>query len=168
MAVTTRVFVGVSGSQRGSAVLRQAWGEAVRRDAVLVPVLAWTPVGGEPAYRTHPCPPLAELWEQAARERLEAALTEAFGDSPAAVRIEPLVVRGEAGPVLTAIADRPGDLLVVGTGRRGRLARLLHGSVSRHCLAHATCSVVAVPPTDAPAAPAVVLSHQEWRTLTAA
>ncbi|GAA2143482.1 hypothetical protein GCM10009760_29940 [Kitasatospora kazusensis] len=168
MAVTTRVVVGVSGSEHGPAVLRQAWAEAVRRDAVLVPVLAWTPVGGETAYRTHPCPPLAELWEKAARERLEAALTEAFGENPVGVWIEPLVVRGETGPVLVQTAGRDGDLLVVGTGRRGRLARLLRGSVSRYCLARAACTVLAVPPTAAPAATAAPSGRERRRTLTAA
>jgi hypothetical protein len=43
--------------------------------------------------------------------------------------------------------DRPGDLLVIGTGRRHPLSRALRRSVGRYCLAHATCPVLAVPPT---------------------
>jgi hypothetical protein len=43
-------------------------------------------------------------------------------------------------------ADQTDDLLVVGTGRQGRLARLFHGSVSRYCLAHAGGAVLAVAP----------------------
>src|SRR5262245_12201681 len=39
-----------------------------------------------------------------------------------------------------------GDLLVVGAGRRGRMARIWHGRVSRYCLAHALCPVITVPP----------------------
>jgi hypothetical protein len=39
-------------------------------------------------------------------------------------------------------------VLVVGAGRRGRLARIGHGQVSRYCLAHAVCPVIAVPPAD--------------------
>lgn len=62
------------------------------------------------------------------------------------MRIEPAVLRGEAGPVLACCACRPGDLLVIGTGRRGTLSRLVHGTVGRYCLAHAHCSVIAVPP----------------------
>jgi hypothetical protein len=56
------------------------------------------------------------------------------------------VQRGEAGYVLVRAACCPGDLLVVGTGRRGVLARVISGKVSRYCLAHARCPVLAVPP----------------------
>jgi Universal stress protein family len=38
------------------------------------------------------------------------------------------------------------DLLVVGAGRRGKLARISHGGVSRYCVAHALCPVLTVPP----------------------
>jgi nucleotide-binding universal stress UspA family protein len=60
--------------------------------------------------------------------------------------VEPAVVRGEPGPVLSDIAGE-GDLLVIGTGRRGLLSRVLHRSVSRYALAHARCPVLAVPPS---------------------
>ncbi len=36
---------------------------------------------------------------------------------------------------------------MVGAGRRG-LARIGHGRVARYCLAHATCPVLAVPPSE--------------------
>ncbi|MCX4744139.1 universal stress protein [Kitasatospora sp. NBC_01287] len=144
MAETTRVIVGVSGSRRSAAVLQRAAAEAARRGAELVPVIAWTPVGGEPTYRAHPCPPLAAAWERAARTRLDQAFEEAFGGYPAGLSITPVVIRGEAGPALLQIADRADDLLVVGSGRRGPL-RLLLATVSRYCLARARCAVVAVP-----------------------
>ena len=55
--------------------------------------------------------------------------------------------RGEPGQVLLETAFRPDDLLVVGAGRRGPLARMARsGKVSRYCLAHARCPVLAVPP----------------------
>jgi len=34
-----------------------------------------------------------------------------------------------------------------GTGRRGRVRRLIRGSVARYCLAYAKCPVLAVPPS---------------------
>jgi len=34
----------------------------------------------------------------------------------------------------------------VGAGRRGALTRMVSGKVSRYCLAHAECPVIAVPP----------------------
>ncbi|TQF01251.1 universal stress protein [Kitasatospora acidiphila] len=145
MAESTRVIVGVSGSRRSAAVLQRAAAEAARRGVELVPVIAWTPVGGEPAYRTQPCPSLAAAWEKAARARLDQVFAEVFGGYPADRLITPVVIRGEAGPALLQVADRPDDLLVIGSGRRGRLQRLLHGEVARHCLARARCAVTVVP-----------------------
>lgn len=34
---------------------------------------------------------------------------------------------------------------MIGTGRRGTLARIRHGKVSRYCVAHARCPVLSVP-----------------------
>ncbi|MEU9073714.1 universal stress protein [Kitasatospora sp. NPDC004745] len=151
MSDGARVIVGVSGSLHSLTALHRAAEEARARQAVLVPVFAWTPVGGERNYRAQPCPPLLRAWEEAARTRLDRALDQAFGGLPVGVRVEPLVLRGEAGPTLTALADRPDDLLVISTGRqgaaRGTLRRLLRGSVTRHCLSRARCSVLAVPPS---------------------
>jgi universal stress protein family protein len=63
-----------------------------------------------------------------------------------------MVERGAPGRILTIIASDPGDLLVVGTGRHGMLTRVFSRRVSRYCLAHARCPVLAVPP-------AAVFSH---------
>ncbi|WP_042426176.1 universal stress protein [Streptacidiphilus anmyonensis] len=162
-----RVVVGVNGSESSLAALRRAAEEARRRGAVLVPVLVWHPVGGEMAYRSHPCPPLLKLWEQNACDRLDAAFDTAFGGCPADLRVEPLVVRAERpGPALVGIADQPGDLLVVGTGRRGRLARLFHGSVSRYCLAHARGAVLGVAPSGTPDAVRAVRTDEPSRRAT--
>jgi Universal stress protein family len=60
----------------------------------------------------------------------------------------PLVLRGAAGPELVSLASQPGDLLVIGGGRRTALTRLVCCPVARHCLAHAHCPVLAVPPPD--------------------
>ena len=76
------------------------------------------------------------------------AFDDAFSGMPDGLVIRPLVVRGAPGPVLVGIADRPDDLLVVGGGGWGHLASTVHGSVSRYCLAHARCPVLAVPPPD--------------------
>ncbi|MBF9066499.1 universal stress protein [Streptacidiphilus fuscans] len=166
-----RVVVGVNGSENSLAALHRAAEEARRRGAVLVPVLVWHPVGGEMAYRSHPCPPLLKQWQQAACDRLDAAFDTAFGGCPADLTVEPLVVRAERpGPALVEIADQPGDLLVVGTGKQGRLTRLFHGSVSRYCLAHARGSVLGVSPTATtePARPARRSETSRRATLSAA
>ncbi|MGW5640037.1 universal stress protein [Streptomyces sp. NPDC003832] len=69
------------------------------------------------------------------------------GKSFAGLPGQALITRGVPGPALVRIADRDTDVLVIGAGRRGRLRRALGPSVSRHCLAHATCPVLAVPPS---------------------
>jgi hypothetical protein len=60
----------------------------------------------------------------------------------------PLVRCGPPGPRLVSLANQPGDLLVIGAGRRAALTRLVCCPVARHCLAHAHCPVLAVPPPD--------------------
>ena len=60
--------------------------------------------------------------------------------------LQPHVERGPAGWVLVNLACHPGDVLVVGAGRRGTLARMAFSKVSRYCLAHAQCPVLAIPP----------------------
>jgi len=82
------------------------------------------------------------------------------------VAIRSVIARGFAGSVLVEEAARPGDLLVVGFGRRGRLARLRRGSVRRYCLAHARCPVLVVPQPDMISE--VRFSSRAWRKHEAA
>jgi nucleotide-binding universal stress UspA family protein len=145
---TRRVIAGVNGSLRSLAALRVAVDEARSAAAVLLPLLAWAPVGGEIAYMRAPCPILLGQWEDAACERLRGAFDQAFGGMPDGLEIRPFVVRGAPGPALVGLADRQDDLLVVGGGGWGRLACTIHGSVGRYCLAHACCPVLVVPPPD--------------------
>ncbi|HEX5190074.1 MAG TPA: universal stress protein [Streptosporangiaceae bacterium] len=143
-----RVIAGVSGSLRSLGALRAGIEEARQTGAPLLAVLAWVPAGGELAYRRAPCPLLLRLWEQAARERLTEAFDAALGGVPADVTVRGMVVRGRAGPVLVDLADRPDDVLVVGCGGGNWLTSTVHGSVTRYCLAHARCPVLAVPPPE--------------------
>jgi hypothetical protein len=78
-------------------------------------------------------------------QRMWHALDTAFGGLPPDLEAEPLVMQGNPGPVLVGAASRDGDRLIVGAGRRGTFGRLRHGRVSRYCLAHAGCPVIAVP-----------------------
>jgi nucleotide-binding universal stress UspA family protein len=147
--VTTvrRIVVGVHGSLGSLQALRWAAEEARERRLPVIAVIAWVPPGGDLAERRHPSPYLRQVWTDAAKERLNTAFEAGLGGLPDDVRTVPCVVRGESGPVLVDIADQPGDLLVIGTGRRSPIARALHKSVGRYCLAHAKCPVLAVPPS---------------------
>ncbi|WP_042411662.1 universal stress protein [Streptacidiphilus carbonis] len=140
-----RIVVGVSGSLASLAALRHAVAQARATNRPLVAVLAWIPPGGEVGYRAAPCPPLAQVWRECAHERLRTAFEQALGVLPTDLAIQPVVIRGPSGPALCETADRAEDLLVIGAGRRGPLARTLHGHVSRYALAHARCPVLAIP-----------------------
>jgi nucleotide-binding universal stress UspA family protein len=142
-----RFIVGVSGSAGSLQALRYA-AELARNDAAtLAPVLAWTPPGGELADRYYPSAELRRAWKQAAWDRLWRAVELAIGGPPTDVAFSPVVVRGEPGRVLTELAVQPVDVLVIGAGRRGALRRLLACRVSRYCVGHAYCPVIAVPPS---------------------
>jgi nucleotide-binding universal stress UspA family protein len=142
---TRRIVTGLSGSPGSLQALRFAADLARVHDAELMPVLAWMPPGGEAADRRYPCPELREEWADDAWKRLWHALDLGLGGPPADIAFVTQVVRGEAGRVLTQIAQQPGDLLVIGAGRPGGVRRLA-AKVSRYCVAHANCPVIAVPP----------------------
>jgi nucleotide-binding universal stress UspA family protein len=142
-----RIIVGVHGSLGSLQALRYAADEARLRNVPLLAVSAWVPPGGEAAERRAPSAHLRKVWREAAWERLWAAFDAGLGGVPADLTVEPQVARGEPGAVLVEAAGRPDDLLIIGTGRRAGIGRALHRSVSRYCLAHARCPVLAVPPS---------------------
>ncbi len=142
-----RIIVGVHGSLGNLQALRYAADEARERNVPLLAVIAWVPPGGDMAERRHSSPYLRKIWRDAAWERLWAAFDAGLGGVPADLTVEPQVARGETGPVLVDAANHPDDLLIIGTGRRAGIGRVLNRSVSRYCLAHARCPVLAVPPS---------------------
>jgi nucleotide-binding universal stress UspA family protein len=147
-AGSRRVIAGVSGSLRSLGALRAGAAEARSAGAALLAVLVWAPAGGEIAYMRAPCPLLLRLWEQEACERLRDAFDHAFGGMPGDVTVHSMVVRARPGPALVELADQSDDLLVLGYGGRSRLGYAVHGSVTRYCMAHARCPVLAVPPPE--------------------
>ena len=143
-----RVVVGVSGSPGSLQALRYATEFARRHEAVLAPVLAWTPPGGELADRRYPSPELRAVWKQAAWDRLWKAIDLGIGGPPADVTFRPEVVQDAPGMALSAFAHELGDVLIIGAGRHSALRRILSCRVGRYCMAHATCPVIAVPPLE--------------------
>ena len=141
-----RVIAGVSGSAGSLQALRFADAMARENDALLVPVLAWVPPGGDMADRRYPNATLRTAWKQAAWDRLWRAVDLAIGGPPVDARnFAPEVVRGEAGQVLTLTATKPGDVLVIGAGRQGGMRRMAC-RISRYCVGNAVCPVISVPP----------------------
>jgi nucleotide-binding universal stress UspA family protein len=142
-----RVVVGVDGSLGSLQALRYAADEARKRCVPLVAVIAWVPPGGDAAERSRPSPYLRRVWREEARKRLQGAFDAGLGGMPSDMMVQPHVERGDTGQVLVDIANRPDDLLVIGTGRRGLMSRMVHRSVGRYVLAHAKCPILAVPPS---------------------
>ncbi|MEU9126165.1 universal stress protein [Streptomyces sp. NPDC048506] len=108
-----------------------------------------------------------------ASEQLLEALESAFGSAGPGVPPGASVVQGKPGKVLSAVADRPDDLLVIGAGERGRLRRAMWPSVARYRVARAGCPVLAVPSLSCTALsmPCTVATpgnfhstHGSWRT----
>jgi len=146
MTLARRIVVGASGTPGSIRAMRYAAELAARSDATLVVVHAWTPPGGDIADRRSPSPILREVWQRAAWQRIRNYVDNAWGGMPSDVQTSLVVARGLGGEVLTDLASGDDDLLIVGAGRRGPLARLGHGRVTRYCMAHANCPVLAVPP----------------------
>ena len=109
-------------------------------------MIAWEPPGGDRDERFQNSRSQHRACRDLARQRLRDALIAVWGVIPPGPRVRPQVTRGPAGPVLVDLARRPGDVLVVGAGRRGTLARMALSRVSRYCLVHARCPVLAIPP----------------------
>jgi nucleotide-binding universal stress UspA family protein len=141
----TRVIAGVSGSPGSIAALRYADALAGAHDAILMPVLAWEPPGSG---LLGPVGDLRRECRQMARERLRTALLAVWGEEPSDARIQPAVEQGSPGWVLVSLAREPGDILVIGAGRRTRLHRIAGRPVTRYCATRALCPVILILPPD--------------------
>jgi nucleotide-binding universal stress UspA family protein len=102
-----RIIVGASGSPGSLRALRYARHLARDLDATLAPVLARLPPDGDLADRRTSCEELRRIWAQDARQRLQEAQNLAWGDLPADLPVQPVIRRGQPGPVLVDTACRP-------------------------------------------------------------
>lgn len=145
-----RIVVGVDGSAGSHAALRWAVRQARLTDATVVALHAigypethqWA---ARPTnYGTVPTP--VHVDDAEIQETVEQSVTEQInqlGGPPVSVLVR--AVEGHPTDVLLEAAADAGLLVVGRTGHNG-LAGLVLGSVSRHCVEHAPCPVVAVPP----------------------
>ena len=92
----------------------------------------------------------------ALREEARRRLEESAASLPCpSGRAEPELDEGRPGPtIVDAAAKWPADLVVVGSRHRTGLSRLVLGSVGRHVLNHAHCSVLHVGRLATPTRPA--------------
>src|ERR1700759_1025564 len=97
MSGSRRIIIGANGSPESIRALRYAEDLARFSDAILVPVIAWTPPGGEMAERRSPSAELRRVWATAATQRLRDAMDAAWGGLPDGLDVRAVIARGEAG-----------------------------------------------------------------------
>lgn len=138
-----RVVVGVDNTLSGLQALRRAVAEARARDVPLHALRAWRHA------QLAAYPTLADQRQveaAAASQLVAAAFADTMGGLPLDVEVQTVLVGDGAGPALVRYASQSEDLLVLGSGRRGRWRRMSGGQVTSYCLAHAACPVLVVPP----------------------
>lgn len=134
-----RIVVGVDGSSPSKRALRWALRQAELTGARLEVVYAWH----IPA--TDGWTPMFDLTQNLTKagEQIAAdTIAEIAGDRPPVI-VHAEVVEGNTAAVLLKAAEGA-DLLVVGCRGHGGFVGALLGSVSQHCVQHATCPVVVV------------------------
>lgn len=133
------IVVGLNGSPGAAGALRWAVEEARLRRAPLRIVHAWDVPSVEAMTARAG---LREATETEAAELAVGWVEALLGTPELPGTLE--IVHGEPAHVLVE-ASRDAALLVLGTQEHVGLRRLVAGSVSHFCLAHAQCPVVAVP-----------------------
>jgi len=141
--VAQRIVVGVDGSDSSLQALRWAVRYAQLTGASVDAVAAWeypAPVGG---WGMAPLAMVSETdFGYLAAQQLKDAVAR-IGRPRHHVLIRQLVAEGNPARVLLD-ASADADLLVVGNRGHGGFAGLLLGSVSQHCVHHASCPVVVI------------------------
>jgi nucleotide-binding universal stress UspA family protein len=146
---SSRVVVGVDGSERSSAALVAALTEAGPEGSVTVVRAEDVADLWSDQYPVVAAPSQQQQHDDALRrldETLGEVLLAVTGDSPSVQR---LALSGQAGAVLVEQAA-DADLLVVASRGRGEFRGLLLGSVALHCVVHAPCPVLVVHPASRP------------------
>lgn len=132
------IVVGVDGSDASKAALRWAAKYAQLTGGNVQAVISWE---FPPTYGFYVDYSEAAFVEDG-RKTLEKTVSEALGDPPP-VPMTFSVVEGRPAGVLIDAAQGA-DLLVVGSRGRGAFTGMLLGSVSQHCVSHATCPVLVI------------------------
>jgi nucleotide-binding universal stress UspA family protein len=135
-----RIVVGVDGSDESKHALRWAARQAGMTGAPLYALMTWhIPTV---AYSAAVPMPTDYDFEAGTAESLRDTIEAVLGDH-AGIDVTAAVVEGHPAPeLIKAAADA--SLLVVGSRGHGAFAGMLLGSVSEHCVSHATCPVVVV------------------------
>jgi nucleotide-binding universal stress UspA family protein len=135
-----RIVVGVDGSEESKNALRWAARQATLTGAPLLAITTWHIPSS--AYGAPVPIPTDYDFEGGSRSSLDTTIRDVLGDH-AGVELSTAVLEGHPAPVLIK-ASADASLLVVGSRGHGAFTGMLLGSVSEHCVAHASCPVVVV------------------------
>ncbi|MFE1318654.1 universal stress protein [Kitasatospora phosalacinea] len=135
----SRIVVGVDGSPSSRAALAWAVRQAELTGARVEAVTAWQ----YPAGYGWPAPVLQSFDFAAAASQSLSETVAAVAAGHEGVEIRQRVIQEHPATALLAAADGA-DLLVVGNRGRGGFAGTLLGSVSQHCVHHASCPVLVI------------------------
>ncbi len=133
------VVVGVDGSKASQTALAWAATYAEKYGLGLEAVMTYQ-LGTVHGY---PIPDVDDETKNKTARALRSAIVEVLGEDSGTVET---VVRRPAALALLKAAENAA-LLVVGTRGRGAFSGMLLGSVSQHCVQHAPCPVVVIPPS---------------------
>ncbi len=152
------VVVGVDGSAADEAVVDWAADEAARLGAPLRLVTVVDPQVQLSPYETlvTGSPSLAEHFDEGARRILDRAVERARARRADLHDVAVAVPWGPPAAALVRLSENAARV-VVGTPSRGRLERILLGSVALPVVAHARCPVAVVPSDTVVATPRRVL-----------
>lgn len=134
------VVVGVDGSEASRDALRWAVRYARMAGTTVRVVTAWY---FPASYGWAPTPLIAEVDLEADARLAQKQVLEEIALTEGPVTVQTEIVEGPPALVLLREAA-DAELLVVGSRGHGAFAGMLLGSVSEHCVHHATCPVVVV------------------------
>jgi nucleotide-binding universal stress UspA family protein len=137
-----RIVVGVDGSECSKSALRWAMAQARLTGASVEAVIAWHAPGSAGAgYGWATAATVGDDNAAHARKVLDETIAAVTAELNEPVSVLPEAVPGHPAQVLLRAATGAA-LLVVGSRGRNGFTGMLLGSVSQHCVQHATCSVV--------------------------
>jgi nucleotide-binding universal stress UspA family protein len=134
-----RIVVGVDGSAPSQAALAWAVKQAALTGAVVDAVIAWEVPAN---YSFLVQVPVDINYADIAAQVATDAIAEVSGPGEQ-VKIRSMPTEGSPARVLLD-ASKGAELLVVGFRGHGGFTEALLGSVSQHCVHHATCPVVVI------------------------
>lgn len=142
------IVVGIDGSEDSKQALRWAAQQAALTHAPLQAITAWHyPVDFGTAWQIPATYGRSHDFSQVdfsadAKRTLDGAIEEVLGKDPR-VSVTPQLVSGHPAEVLIEASEHAG-LLVVGASGHGGFVGMLLGSVTQHCVSHASCPVVVI------------------------